>query len=336
MSTTSRKQTRPAYDAARAFIARAAGPSGISLVELLVAMAIISALLAIMLPAVQAARESGRAVSCRNNLRQQALALLQHEAHFGRYPSNGWGYLWQGDSERGTAADQPGGWVFSLRGYFLGGEATPTEGNPSGAAGVARATALTQTSLDVFRCPSRPGASLLPQNTRLKYRNAIPLPRCAKTDYAICEGDVITYTDGGPPTLSAGDRSGYRWTDVRRASGICFLRSTVAARDVEDGLSHTYAIGEKYVHSGHYHDSGDLAHDQSMYSGVDWDIARWVVAPPAPDQRTDAPRLFGSAHRSACNMAFCDGRVSPVSFSIDAEVHRRLGNRLDGLSVEAP
>src|SRR5262245_25976381 len=67
---------------------------GFTLVELLVTIAIIAVLLAIILPAVQAARESGRRAQCQNNLRQVALALIGYHDSFGEFPRGGWGHFW--------------------------------------------------------------------------------------------------------------------------------------------------------------------------------------------------------------------------------------------------
>jgi prepilin-type processing-associated H-X9-DG protein len=44
---------------------------------------------------------------------------------------------------------------------------------------------------------------------------------------------------------------------------------------------------------------------------------------------------FGSAHSNGCNFGFCDGSVRTISYDIDAEVHRRLGNRHDGLPIDS-
>lgn len=62
---------------------------GFTLVELLVVIAIIGTLVALLLPAVQAARESGRRTQCSNQMRQMALAMLNHESARGMFPSGG-------------------------------------------------------------------------------------------------------------------------------------------------------------------------------------------------------------------------------------------------------
>ena len=64
--------------------------SAFTIVELLVVIAIIGTLVVLLLPAIQAARESGRAQACRNNLRQLAIAALNHVTSHGHLPTGGW------------------------------------------------------------------------------------------------------------------------------------------------------------------------------------------------------------------------------------------------------
>ncbi|MGQ9576660.1 MAG: DUF1559 family PulG-like putative transporter [Thermoguttaceae bacterium] len=68
--------------------------------------------------------------------------------------------------------------------------------------------------------------------------------------------------------------------------------------------------------------------------GEDVDINRWVTGPPQPDGRQEDMPRFGSAHSGGCHFVFCDGAVRLMSYQIDAELHRRLGNRHDGLPVD--
>src|SRR5687768_6477407 len=87
-------------------------PRGFTLVELLVVIAIIGILVALLLPAVQAARESARRTQCKNHLKQLSLAFLTHENTYGYFPSGGWGWVWTGDPDLGSGERQPGGWAY--------------------------------------------------------------------------------------------------------------------------------------------------------------------------------------------------------------------------------
>ncbi len=256
---------------------------GFTLVELLVVIAIIGILVALMLPAVQAARESGRRTECKNNLKQLGLAMESHLSAHGRYPSNGWGYLWIGDPDRGTSRKQPGGWIYSLLPYLeqrglgnLGQGMKPDDKRRA-------LPRLMQASLPVLTCPTRAAPRLSPSRPTLVPYNAEWTREVAKNDYAVNEGDYFLKPTAGPSTLEEGDSPAYRWPSTKRATGICHLRSAVESAGVKDGLGQTYLIGEKFVSTRYYDTWDDLGYDQSKYSGRCVDISRWVMASPLRD-----------------------------------------------------
>lgn len=150
--------------------------SAFTLVELLVVIFIIGVLVAILLPAIQAAREAARRVQCKNNLRQLALAVITHHEQIGWFPTGGWGPYWVGDADRGYGGEQPGGWVYNL--LPLIEEAPlhelPRDGNrvafsPEQLEGAKR---LVATPVDLLYCPSHGPFIANPGSPRIPFLNA--------------------------------------------------------------------------------------------------------------------------------------------------------------------
>ncbi|RMF39611.1 MAG: DUF1559 domain-containing protein [Planctomycetota bacterium] len=306
---------------------------GVTLIELLTVIAVISILIALLLPAVQSAREAARRTVCQNNLRQVGLGVQNFESAHRYLPSNGWGFRWVADPERGYGPKQPGGWIYHIAAFCE--LQLPSGGNDPLEKHRVR-TRLAITPFPLMRCPSRPApllspASPTPRPVNASYKDMVP-----KTDYAACEGDYITDTDGGPRRLADGDNPLYPWKPTDKATGVIFLRSQVRVGDISDGTSNTYLAGEKYVNREHYFDAKDLGYDQSLFSGVDLDLNRWTIDPPRVDGPEEGFRLFGSAHAPGCFMLMCDGSVHLINYSIDASVHRHLGNRRDGQQAAVP
>src|SRR5687768_2395291 len=161
---------------------------GFTLVELLVVIAIIGVLVALLLPAVQAAREASRRAQCKNNLKQAALACLNYESAHRFLPSGGWGFRWMGDPNKGAGREQPGGWIYAIMPFIEGGGVTRIG---AGASGDALKAALTQqmaTPISGFNCPSRRQAIAYQEVTAAgtvpddPIYNAIPSLQVAKSD----------------------------------------------------------------------------------------------------------------------------------------------------------
>ncbi len=198
--------------------------SGFTIVELLVTIAIIGILMALLLPAVQMAREAARRTQCRSNLRQMATGLHNFHSTYGSFPGNGWGFAWVGEPDRAVGKKQPAGWIYQLLPEV---DASSLWSIGAGTAGAARRNALSQlcqTRLPLFKCPSRASDQMGPQTGVFQYRNAETSEAVSRTDYAINEGDVITGTRGGPTTLEEGDDTNYEWTDVTNATGVSCAR----------------------------------------------------------------------------------------------------------------
>ena len=298
-----------------------------TLVELLVVIAIIGVLVALLLPAVQSAREAARRAQCGNKLKQLSLGTLNHEQAQGHFPAGGLGSWWMGDPDLGYGEEQPGGFFFNLLPYIeLGNVRNAGSGLPDREKSRFWQTHCA-TPLDVMHCPSRrpavPGGVGLYARTN-HWRN-IGLPTAlAHNDYAVNAGDTLVKHFGTP-------------ADYKHFTGIAYLGSLVRIGQLTDGTSNTYLVGEKYLNPDAYENGLSAADDNCVYGGHDWDICRWtnILYPPLPDTPGGSqPASFGSAHSGGFNAALADGSVRLISYSIDPETHRRLGNRSDGEAVD--
>ena len=305
-----------------------------TLVELLVVIAIIGILVALLLPAIQAARESARRTQCINNLKQLGIALQLHLDSHKFFPSSGWGDWWVGCPDLGTGERQPGSWAYSLLPFI---EETARAGvgqgfkceDPNSQKAIGEMVA---THVDIFYCPTRRASQPYPHGSRT-LRNYIPPPYAGHSDYACNIGDLPSQTLGsdiGPRSTSDADYNNHRWlasgpafvkfvrdtlkiNSPTGATGVIFQRSEIRPSQIEDGTSKTYLLGEKNLDPNRYLDGTAGNDDQCMYSGHDQDNIRstyswkegvpeanlipaayWPPMPDTPDQTYTWS--FGSAH----------------------------------------
>lgn len=319
-------------------------PQGVTLLELLIVIALLGLLLQIMIPAVQASREAARRHVCRSHLRQIAMATQLHHDTYGHFPSAGWHYTWIGEPERGTGPEQPGSWIFNLLG-FLEYQALRDAGKFQVDEDRMQAMAdRCRTVLPLFHCPTRRDARAYPQTWNrtpftLNTSFTRPLNWVAKTDYAanVGAGEAVEFDPdwAGPKSLAEGDDPQFDWPDTQSFDGVIFGRSRVRLRQIRDGSSRTYLVGEKNVDQRLYQTGEDWGDNESLYSGFNNDHCRSALSPPQPDQPgRDYRNSFGSAHGSLWQAAFCDASVRAIAFDIDLTAHRQLARRADGSTHE--
>jgi prepilin-type N-terminal cleavage/methylation domain-containing protein len=320
---------------------------GFTLVELLVVIAIIGILVALLLPAVQAAREAARRAQCSNRLKQIALAFHMHHDSNKFLPSGGWGYQWAPDPDRGFGARQPGSWAYNCLPYMEEGAIHDMgRGITTPTAKMTAITTLLETPVAGFYCPSRRQPVTTPNTVSATYaaHNANNPTVCARSDYAANVG-VRTSPFGtlwfaGPVSITDAEAgNGFKPNCFKNINGVVFQRSEINFKHITDGTGNTYMVGEKWMMPEHYDTGLSDSDDQSCWIGDDFDLHRSTSFPPAADQLgvdLGSSQPFGSAHPGIFQMSMCDASVHTVSFDIDVEVHKRLGDRNGNEAASVP
>lgn len=265
-----------------------------TLVELLVVIAIIGILVALLLPAVQAAREAARRAQCMNNLKNLTLGMINHESTLGKLPSSGWAGNWTGDPDRGAGSKQPGGWLYGILPFIeedilhdMGSEETNK---------TRRRKAYEKrdsTTIKTMNCPSlRNGGPYAPvpgypggAHSGAMSGDALGKPLSynqtlvARGDYAINGGDATDYDTGDDGCTSISPKSyspkaGFP-PSTSAFNGISFCGVAVKLKQITDGLSKTIALGERYIPFAVADGSqGFKADDWSMYTGFQDDTVK--------------------------------------------------------------
>ncbi|MEW4563323.1 DUF1559 domain-containing protein [Bremerella sp. JC770] len=303
---------------------------GFTLVELLVVIAIIGVLIALLLPAVQQAREAARRMQCQNNLKQIGLALHNYHGTFNRLPLgnngivnaagtkyNGHGWTWQAAIlpflEQGPLFDA----VSGDDGY----------GTEAGGSGSGKPTIVLETTVQVFWCPSQPGDVIKgPQ----KYGDG-DQPSNYNGNMGTRIGNGGDNCTDGLSTLE--EMQTDPW-GCMNGNGVFFVDSKIRFEDVIDGLSSTIFVSEVVDTGGDQigHFSSGCDRHAMFAGGADsnppTEMSEYLIAAEGNDPiNGGAEEAAGSWHAGGAQFLMGDGSVRFLSENMDMPTYQGLSTR---------
>lgn len=304
---------------------------GFSLIELVVVIAIISILVGLLLPAVQASREAARLTSCRNNLKQIGMAIqnfssqrkeLPPSRNYDHYTS--WAFLILPFMEQTALPEQ---WNDRLKYYYQSDSARLTQIPP-------------------YYCPSRRDADVISirgDDILSPFETSDHVPGTVG-DYACSSGHgpagvwnwihsngamIMGRGTTDPPTVPEGSFAPVGAELVTWSSRTTFASLT-------DGASHTILVGEKHLRPTQ---QGIAPEDGALYNGDHPANFSRIGGPGAPLARFPDDHFqdnFGSYHASGVNFVFADASVRTFDVHLSTDVLGKMTQRNDNKFVSDP
>ncbi len=345
--------------------------SGFTLVELLVVIAIIGILIAMLLPAIQAARESARRANCSSNLRQLALGVNTYSERNAEqlppstYKHHGWIALMWPVMDNAPQYAQ----------LMLYHDAVNNDASPVNANGYTNAYVHSRYRSDVLICPTRgfrttasgiSGTNSGRPDEGTVYGQAVdymPVTMVYRPSDWISNSPQYAYSENPSRPYLMGPIVGARRATTHTSGGTTTvsITSSVSIGGVTDGMTYTLIAGEKHVPSGFL---GNSHADYPRYAAVLESYADWTShkiiglgLPPRPDDPAynfDNPLpansistsggdsmhnkyfMFGSWHPGVTQFVYGDSRVVSIKNFVEPLTLQYAGHRSDGQSYNLP
>lgn len=325
-----------------------------TLIEMLITIGIVALLVALIMPAIQNARESARRTQCRNNFKSLGLALHSYHDLCNRFPS---------------------GFVLNTDGVYLGWswsvmllpylDASPVYSRFDFRSGLQHAYASSNTHFRhwAYQCPSDCASDFLAHAAIVTTNVVDEVVTVGMTDarevfarsnyfgvagyLQVSAGGINPDANPSPASAkihvnagSLGNRGtdpvpGHRYLDPKNFQGIFGQNSNVRIKDVEDGISNTVIVAERYTPK----DSslGSIGHgtwlgvpDCTTAAGLAMSLGDTSVRLNSGYRSRAQTTGFGSSHTGGAHFLMGDGSSRFISEGINVELYRNLSTIADG------